>query len=161
MAVIPHCMHIEVWLCRGFDAPSDFTAYSNAKLYNQLSAVELQKRIEGTGVDVYLAQPGMSKTGLFDKGDHAKWGVWFQVHPQPCAPSLSAPGPGCPVHMCPATLYHLLCAVCSKLASLRGEIRAHEESGSHAVCCCSCILSMSPFPAVLYRLLGFLSGACP
>lgn len=68
-------------LCRGFDAPSDFTAYSNAKLYNQLTAVELQKRLEGSGVDVYLAQPGMSKTGLFEKGDHSKWSVWAQVDP--------------------------------------------------------------------------------
>ena len=59
---------------------SDFTAYSNAKLYNQLTAVELQKRLEGTGVDIYVAQPGMSKTGLFSKGDHSKWGVFFQVH---------------------------------------------------------------------------------
>ncbi|KAL3151939.1 hypothetical protein ABBQ32_001066 [Trebouxia sp. C0010 RCD-2024] len=57
---------------------SDFTAYSNAKLYNQLTAVELQKRLEGTGVDIYVAQPGMSKTGLFAKGDHSKWGVFFQ-----------------------------------------------------------------------------------
>lgn len=72
-------------VCRGFDAPSDFTAYSNAKLYNQLTAVELQKRLEGSGVDVYLAQPGMSKTGLFDKGDHSKWAVWAQVTPLlPC-----------------------------------------------------------------------------
>lgn len=58
---------------------SDFTAYSNAKLYNQLTAVELQKRLEGTGVDIYVAQPGMSKTNLFAKGDHSKWGVFFQV----------------------------------------------------------------------------------
>lgn len=41
--------------------------------------MELQKRLEGSGVDIYLAQPGMSKTGLFEKGDHSKWAVWAQV----------------------------------------------------------------------------------
>ena len=45
-----------------------------------MTAVELQKRLEGTGVDVYVAQPGMSKTNLFVKGDHSKWSVWLQVH---------------------------------------------------------------------------------
>ncbi|DBB16534.1 hypothetical protein WJX82_005693 [Trebouxia sp. C0006] len=57
---------------------SDFTAYSNAKLYNQLTAVELQKRLEGSGVDIYVAQPGMSQTGLFVKADHSKWSVYLQ-----------------------------------------------------------------------------------
>lgn len=71
----------ESFCCRGEGCVhSDFTAYSNAKLYNQLTAVELQKRLEGTGVDIYVAQPGMSKTGLFSKGDHSKWGVFFQVY---------------------------------------------------------------------------------
>jgi len=42
---------------RGFNCHnSDFTAYSNAKLYNQLTAVELQKRLEGSGVDIYVAR---------------------------------------------------------------------------------------------------------
>lgn len=57
---------------------SDFTAYSNAKVYNQMTAVELQKRLEGTGVDIYVAQPGMSKTNLFVKADHSKWSVYLQ-----------------------------------------------------------------------------------
>jgi len=65
---------------RGFSCHnSDFTAYSNAKLYNQLTAVELQKRLEGSGVDIYVAQPGMSQTGLFVKADHSKWAVYLQV----------------------------------------------------------------------------------
>ena len=65
---------------RGFNCHnSDFTAYSNAKLYNQLTAVELQKRLEGTGVDIYVAQPGMSQTNLFVKADHSKWAVYLQV----------------------------------------------------------------------------------
>ena len=68
-------------LCgRGFNCHnSDFTAYSNAKLYNQLTAVELQKRLEGSGVDIYVAQPGMSQTNLFVKADHSKWAVYLQV----------------------------------------------------------------------------------
>ena len=65
---------------RGFNCHnSDFTAYSNAKLYNHLTAVELQKRLEGSGVDIYVAQPGMSQTGLFVKADHSKWSVYLQV----------------------------------------------------------------------------------
>ena len=44
-----------------------------------MTAVELQKRLEGTGVDIYVAQPGMSKTNLFVKADHSKWSVYLQV----------------------------------------------------------------------------------
>ncbi len=65
---------------RGFSCHnSDFTAYPNAKLYNQLTAVELQKRLEGSGMDIYVAQPGMSQTGLSVKADASKWAVYLQV----------------------------------------------------------------------------------
>jgi len=66
----------------GYNLNSDFQAYAKAKLYNQLFVQELQQRLEGTGVDLYTAQPGMSQTNLFSKGDHRKWAVvgqdWMQ-----------------------------------------------------------------------------------
>lgn len=59
-------------------ANSDFKAYGTGKIYNQLFVRELQRRLEGTGVDVYTCQPGMSQTRLFEKGAHWKWSVVLQ-----------------------------------------------------------------------------------
>lgn len=62
-------------------ANSDFKAYGTGKIYNQLFVRELQRRLEGTGVDVYTCQPGMSQTRLFEKGAHWKWSVVLQARP--------------------------------------------------------------------------------
>ncbi|KAM3960385.1 retinol dehydrogenase 11-like [Aphomia sociella] len=44
---------------------SNFGLYSNAKLANVLSAYEMNKRIKGSGVNVYSMDPGLIKTNFF------------------------------------------------------------------------------------------------
>jgi len=48
---------------------SDLAQYARSKLCNLLTVKELQKRIAGSGVEVFAAQPGVSRTDVFKKID--------------------------------------------------------------------------------------------
>ncbi|KAK9819813.1 hypothetical protein WJX72_002705 [[Myrmecia] bisecta] len=52
---------------------SDFTTYARSKAYILMAAREMEKRLPGTGIDVYAVQPGLARTGLFGKMDLRKF----------------------------------------------------------------------------------------
>jgi NAD(P)-dependent dehydrogenase (short-subunit alcohol dehydrogenase family) len=53
----------------GIGKQSDLTMYGLTKLYNVLAIKEFQKRLAGTGVETFAAQPGIAKTEIFGKID--------------------------------------------------------------------------------------------
>jgi NAD(P)-dependent dehydrogenase (short-subunit alcohol dehydrogenase family) len=53
----------------GVGKQSDLTVYGFSKLYNILSMKEFQRRLAGSGIENFAAQPGIAKTEIFGKID--------------------------------------------------------------------------------------------
>ncbi|KAL3154197.1 hypothetical protein ABBQ32_013708 [Trebouxia sp. C0010 RCD-2024] len=50
-------------------ATSDMTAYGTSKLMTIMSNIEMVKRLQGSGIDSFICQPGMSSTPVYGKTD--------------------------------------------------------------------------------------------
>lgn len=50
--------------------------YATAKIMKLMLSRELNKRLKGTGVEMYSAQPGLVSSPLYSKGDHRKGTMW-------------------------------------------------------------------------------------
>lgn len=51
----------------GLEAPASADWYSTSKLANYMIAMEMGRRLKGTGIDVFATHPGASQTDLFRK----------------------------------------------------------------------------------------------
>jgi NAD(P)-dependent dehydrogenase (short-subunit alcohol dehydrogenase family) len=51
---------------------SDFNWYGTSNLLRLMSGKELADRLQGSGVDVFVVQPGMSQTDFFPKMDYSQ-----------------------------------------------------------------------------------------
>lgn len=56
---------------------SDFGYYCNAKLADVLFTVEMDKRIKGSGVNVYSMDPGLAKSEFFRNYNSTIWRTFF------------------------------------------------------------------------------------